>query len=212
MEILRYASDLLSSNMYVVKEGAAAVVIDPFRSLAAAEGLAVEKILLTHEHYDHISGVNLWKAATGAPVLCSRICGENLQNPRKNLARLFDVFCDLQTWIPITEKPDSDENYTCTADEVFEGETTFDWRGHRFRLFEMPGHSMGSIGIVLDESAFFSGDSLMKGLEIELRFPGGSRRAWKSIGARRLAEVPEGIRVFPGHFDDFILERPEGGE
>ena len=204
IEIRRYESGLLSSNMYVVAEGTHAVVIDPFEDTSLCAGLTVDYILLTHEHYDHISGVNAWKEATGAVVFCSRACAENIQNPKKNLARHFREFCGLQTWIRLDEIPASDPTYSCTADQVFEDSVILPWQGHVFRLFEIPGHSLGSTGIMLDEQDFFSGDSLMENSEIELRLPGGSRKCWNEIGAPRMAQIPSGIRVHPGHFDSFI--------
>ena len=204
MEIRKYVSDLLSSNMYVLVEDSHAIVIDPFRDAAPAEGLTVDHILLTHEHYDHISGVNEWKRITGAPVLCSKACAENIQNPRKNLANHFKDFCELQTWVELDGLPDADAEYACQADETFEDKKILTWRGHTFILFEMPGHSPGSTGILLDGRDFFSGDSLIKGHDIALRFPGGSRTKWKTVGEPRLATIPAGTRIWPGHFDSFV--------
>lgn len=209
MEIRRYVSGLLQSNMYLLREGDHAIVIDPFEDTSPADGLQVDYILLTHEHYDHISGVNAWKAATGAPVLCSAACAENIRSPRKNLAGLFPVFCELQTWIALTELPATDPTYACAADETFDDERTLSWRGHEIRLFALPGHSMGSIGILFDNEHFFSGDSLMERDEIELRLPGGSRKKWLEIGAPRLARLPDGVKVWPGHFEEFIYVRGE---
>ena len=206
IEIRRYVSGLLSSNMYVLAEGKRAIVIDPFEDTAPARGLEIDYILLTHEHYDHISGVNIWKKTTGARVLCSKACGENMRNPKKNLANHFKDFCELQTWIELDEIPASDPWYTCAADETFEGGRTLNWQGHVIEMFEMPGHSPGSTGILLDGNAFFSGDSLMANSEIELRLPGGSRKKWETVGAPRLAKISIGIKVFPGHFEAFIYQ------
>ncbi len=205
MNILQYPTDLLASNMWVIEESGAAIVVDPCRDLSPAVGLRVEKILLTHEHYDHISGVNLWKQATGAPVLCSEACAASLGDPKKNLARHFDVLCKLQTWIPQAAPPDADKTYVCAADETFRDRASFVWRGHTFLLFEIPGHSPGSIGVLADGKAFFSGDSLLERDETELRFPGGSRAQWREIARPRLAEVPADITVYPGHFAPFTL-------
>lgn len=205
--IKRYESDLLLSNMYVVAEGMRAVVIDPFQDIFPAKGLIIDKIILTHEHYDHISGVNLWRKITKAPVLCSRACAANIQSPKKNLSRHFKEFCELQTWMELEEIPQADPEYSCEADETFEDELWFEWQGHKWHLFEMPGHSQGSIGILLDDMRFFSGDSLMENSEIELRMPGGSRKKWKEIGEPRLKQIPCGIRVYPGHFQEFIFQR-----
>ena len=209
MEIRRYVSGLLQSNMYLLREGDHAIVIDPFEDTSPADGLQTDCILLTHEHYDHISGVNAWKAVTGAPVLCSSVCAENIQSPRKNLAGLFQVFCELQTWIRLDEIPLTDPKYACAADETFDDERTLFWRGHELRLFALPGHSQGSIGILLDNEHFFSGDSLMEHYEIELRIPGGSRKQWEETGAPRLARLPDGLTVHPGHFEEFIYVRGE---
>lgn len=212
MEIRRYESDLLSSNMFVVVEGMRAIVIDPFRDTTPVKGLRFDKIILTHEHYDHISGVNMWKEKTGAPVLCSKACAENIQDCRKNMAHLFKEFCELQTWFKVEKKPDMDRFYTCSSDEVFEDRVEFQWEGHDFHLFEVPGHSMGSIGIILDDKCFFSGDSLFGNREIELRFPGGNRKKWESIGKPRIDSLPKRLKVYPGHFNDFIYQGREETE
>lgn len=209
IEIRKYESGLLSSNMYVIAEGNHAIVIDPFDDVSPASGLTIDYILLTHEHYDHISGVNIWKDTIGAPVLCSQACAENIQNPKKNLANHFKEFCELQTWMELEEISPSDQEYSCSADECFVDEMEFTWQGHCFKLFEIPGHSLGSIGIMLDGTEFFSGDSLMENSEIELRMPGGSRKKWREIGSKRIEMIPEGTRIWPGHFKSFILHRKD---
>ena len=205
--IKRFVSGLLSSNMYVVVEGSHAVVIDPFEDAAPSEGLIIDYIILTHEHYDHISGVNVWKKARDAPVLCSRPCAENIQDPKKSLAYYFKEFCELQTWMKIETVPPYDPGYSCSADIAFDEDMLFDWQGHTWHLFELPGHSMGSIGIVLDGTAFFSGDSLLENTDIALRLPGGSQKKWKEISLPRISGLPRGMHVYPGHFRDFVCDK-----
>lgn len=72
MQIKRYVSELMASNMYVIQEDRHAIVIDPYDNIFVANLLHIDKIILTHEHYDHISGVNVWREITSAPVLCSK--------------------------------------------------------------------------------------------------------------------------------------------
>ena len=207
IEIRKYESGLLSSNMYVIVEGNHAIAIDPFKNTFVAQELQIDYIFLTHEHYDHISGVNIWKEATGAPVLCSKACAKNIRSPKKNLANHFKEFCELQTWMKLDKIPVSDPAYSCSADKMFENEILLQWQGHEFGLFEIPGHSQGSIGILLDSKDFFSGDSLIKNNEIELRMPGGSRKKWEEIGKNKLEAIPEGTRIWPGHFESFVWHR-----
>lgn len=205
MIVQRFDSGLLSSNMYLVEENGHAIVIDPARDTNSGEGLSIDLILITHEHYDHISGVNAWKEKYGAPLLCSEACAGRIIDSRKNQARHFDTFCEIQTWIEVDSLPDIDTEYTCQADETFRDEKVFKWQGHTFRLIEIPGHSPGSIGIFLDDEQFFSGDSILEGQEVELRFPGGSKKQWHEIGEPRIKEIPSGTQIWPGHYDGFLL-------
>lgn len=204
MIINRYDTGLLHSNMYVISDNGHVIVIDPCENINPVVGNRVDWILLTHEHYDHISGVNKWKNSTSGRVLCSAACADRIGDPKRNLARLFPEFCQMQTWITIDKVPNTDINYRCYADDTFIDEAVFFWQGHKFRLQEIPGHSPGSIGIYVDQSYFFSGDSLLNGKEIELRFPGGSRQQWEAKGLQRIEAIPKGIIVYPGHFDSFI--------
>ena len=206
MIIKAYSSDLLLSNMYIISENGHAVVIDPFRDITKGEGLIIDLLMVTHEHYDHISGVNMWKAAYNAPLLCSEACAESLGDTVKNQSRHFDVFCELQSWIKQDKPVDTEPDYTCKADMTFNDKTEFEWQGHMFRLYEIPGHSQGSIGIYLDDGSFFSGDSLLEGKETELRLPGGSRKQWRELGEPRIKAVPPGTVIYPGHFDSFVKE------
>ena len=203
IDIRRYESGLLSSNMFLVVEGEHAIVIDPFADTSPAQGLTVDYIFLTHEHYDHISGVNAWKKERNIPVVCSRACAERIRDPKKNLAFYFKEFCEIQTWVKLEEIPAYDPDYSCQADKVFEDEMVMEWLGHTWRLFELPGHSMGSIGILLDNGRFFSGDSLIQNCETALRLPGGSRKKWNDVSIPRLNAIPQSVRVYPGHFTDY---------
>lgn len=206
MIVERIDSGLLNSSMYVVSENGHAVVIDPCLDVDASEKLIIDYLFITHEHYDHIFGVNAWKERTGAPLVCSKVCGERIKDSKKNQARHFDSFCEIQSFSAQWDSNLFDLKFTCEADITFEKNTRIDWQGHSIRLIEIPGHSPGSIGIWIDD-VFFSGDSLLEGKEIELRFPGGSRKQWEELGKKIIDAMPDGTMIFPGHFDRFILGR-----
>lgn len=205
MLIERYDSGILDSSMYVVSENRHAIVIDPCLAIDAAEQLVIDYLFITHEHYDHIFGVNLWKERTGAPLVCSKACSERIKDSRKNQARHFDSFCQIQSFSTRWDPAFFDREYTCSADIIFNGEKGIDWQGHTIRLIEIQGHSPGSIGIWIDE-VFFSGDSLLEGREIELRFP-GSKRQWEESGKKVIDSIPDGTMIYPGHFGGFVLKR-----
>ena len=204
MQIKKTDSGLLHSCMYVLEEEGHAIVIDPCRDLSAAGDSIVDYLLITHEHYDHISGVNEWKKRTGAPLLCSRACAENIMSSKKNMSRYFNIFCEMQTWVPTDGMKIEQAEYVCEADLTFEDEFVFEWQGHVVTLQETPGHSAGSCIIYLDEDHCFTGDSYLENYGTECRFPGGSEKRWNMIGKPRIEAIPAGTRIWPGHFDSFI--------
>ena len=234
MNIYRYVSNLMASNMYIIVEDGHAIVIDPsiefmklvkinnerqinnsnndntskdeYGYIEGINDILFDKIILTHEHYDHIAGVNDWKKNTSSKTICSRSCAENLGDTKKNLSRHFKEFCELQTWMKIDSVVEYDKNYMCSADVTFEDKMSFNWMSHEFGLFEIPGHSQGSIGVLVDGECYFSGDSLLHGVDIEFRLPGGSRSMWESVGKKRIEALKKGIKVFPGHLETFVLD------
>ena len=206
MIIKRVVSDMISSNMYIVIEGTGAIVVDPCRNIEMPDGVIPELIFLTHEHYDHISGVNAWKEKYNTKVICSAECNSRIQSKTKNMARYFVAFCEIQTGLDDTPPSDFDPDYECSADEEISEDVEFTWRGHLIRFILLPGHSAGSSGILID-NCLFSGDSIFENQDTVLNFPGGSKTAWEDISLPKILALPPDIIVYPGHFDSFRLEK-----
>ncbi len=212
MEITRYISDLIFSNMYVLTDDRRSLVIDPFERYVVPENFRPDMMIVTHEHYDHISGVKRMKREFGIPLLCSNACAQRLSDPKKNSARYFYSFCQLETYGEQDMSVPIDVKYSCNADLTFEDEIRFNWHGNSFWLFSLPGHSPGSIGILVNGKLFFSGDSLLPDSETELRFPGGSKKEWKDISVKRISRIPDDVWVYPGHKEKFLMkERRKNG-
>ena len=200
--------------MYILEEEGHSVLIDPFvldiNSVIGSD-LKPEFLILTHEHFDHISGVNFFKERYGVPVCASAVCAENLKKPNRNLSRHFDAFCQMQSWLPGYVCEHSGD-YICGADETFSGSTEFIWRGHCIRLTEAPGHSAGSILISIDDAYLFAGDSVFKDYPTGTRFTGGSTRDFNRITRPLINTFPIGTVVYPGHFAPFKIEERYTGD
>ena len=72
MKIITCTTPLLEQNMYIVEEGKHCIVIDPYydeKTAVLLEGKIVDLLLVTHEHYDHISGVNKFKELYGCKLI-----------------------------------------------------------------------------------------------------------------------------------------------
>lgn len=54
-----------------------------WKTAVLLEGKIVDLLLVTHEHYDHISGVNKFKELYGCKLLSNSKCDNNLQRPAK---------------------------------------------------------------------------------------------------------------------------------
>lgn len=211
MELKRFVSPLLDQNMYVVCEEGHCIVIDPYdcpESERLLDGLQLDFMMVTHEHYDHISGVNAFKSRYKIPLYANSICDKNMQNTRKNFAKYEEAYLRFQKGVVI-EKIESlpiDARYTCCADVIIEDGHTMEWMGHRIFIKMSPGHSAGSNLIFLDDDYLFSGDCMLPSEIPAARFPGGDPQAFEEITLPYLKSLDGDIMAYPGHYDRFRLK------
>lgn len=208
-ELLRLEDPLTGSNCYILGSGGGAVVVDPNRAdlpLACLEerGWAAELILLTHEHCDHMAGLDALRDRwPGAKAVCTALCSAGLQDEKQNMSRWMEVFLTFQGkrdahYMPFTCRP---------ADLVFDQSWQSMWRGHTIRCVALPGHAPGSCGIFWDEALFFSGDYLIPGSAAALRLPKGSTEDYETYTRPFLDRLPDGLRILPGHGLPYTLDR-----
>lgn len=207
----------IDSRMYVIHKQDHALIIDPFvenelHTFLQHHLIDQVQVILTHEHYDHISGVNWLREFTNCSVLCSASCAERIQDSRKNLSQYFTALFSLQDQAVRNEVIEMDvQLYSCEADQTFTGELEFTWFGHHVYVRETPGHSIGSVCVVVDNHIIFTGDSLINGKPVVTRLPGGNRQAYESVTQPYLYGLPNNMLVFPGHGDtdtiDNLLQR-----
>ena len=202
IEIKRFAMPGILSNMYAVEIDRTAIIIDPNIysegiSYIRERGINNAFVLLTHEHYDHICGVEqLRNEIDNISVICTRKCSENIIDPKKNLSRYFEMLM-----MEIGEFSDLffDKEYSCTADKVFEDKYEFKLGGHRILMIEAPGHSQGGCICILDDGIIFTGDNLVEGHGVKCRFPGGNKRSFIQHTLPLFESINNDCYVFPGH-------------
>lgn len=206
--IQTYSFYPIDARMYILVEGTKALVIDPCISedalrLLQMNGVKELLILLTHEHYDHVSGVNwLRENISSVRVLCSSKCAKSLPEPSENLSIFWEILFmgkdeETQEYVRNMDI----QPYSCKADQVFDEEYEMSWEGHSLLLRETPGHSKGSVCILLDERYLFSGDSLVTGYPTVTRLPGGSKKDYAGVTIPYLKSLNPELTVYPGHGD-----------
>lgn len=207
LELERLEDPLTESNCYLLGEEGGAVVIDPndpLRVPARLEelGWTPELILLTHEHCDHMAGLEaLRDRFPQAVVVTSGACSAGIQNKRLNMTQLMEVYLTFRGKPGVSYPP-----FVCRpADETYGDTWETLWRGHRLQCTALPGHTPGSAGIFLDGQTFFSGDYLIPGEELILRLPGGSAADYAARTQPFLEGLSPGLRICPGHGIPYTL-------
>lgn len=212
IEIEIFSFEPIDSCMYILIEQQNALIIDPCPSEEALSylqknGVNKTQVLLTHEHYDHISGVNwLRNHFHNVNVLCSKSCAEAISNSHKNMAAFANALYMDKQLDKTLEEYGWEFDYSCYADATFEGEMEFNWEGHHFFLIQAPGHSKGSICIIMDNRTLFSGDSLVTGHPTITRLPGGSKKIFQEVTIPFLKSLDSEMLVYPGHGEPQLLK------
>lgn len=211
--VARYVFAPVGSNMYVLTDGSdTAVVIDPNASEEAVQALRQQGVrnillLLTHEHFDHTSGVNLFQASFRTTLVCHRLCAERIADPRNNRPLIVAAML-------LGKQEDSEKlqalhafkPYACTADVTFQDTYTADWNGKQLFLQRAPGHTDASALIFLDSEAVFTGDSLIPDTPTIFRFRTGSEEAYRTFTLPMLLQISGERMIYPGHGVPFPMK------
>ena len=200
----RFPMPGINSNMYVIIEQNEAFIVDPNINddalmLLRENNVQSADVVLTHEHFDHISGVNWLRENIDCRVLCSQEAANAITDSSKNLAKFWDVLMMGKTpeEIAIGLKV-KDENYTCSADEILPSGKTWRWQGHDVRVRAAPGHSRGGMLIYFDD-ILFSGDNLVNGVGVICRIPGGKWNIYEADTLPFIKTLPDSTHICPGH-------------
>lgn len=191
--------------IWIEKQQQCALVIDPHeneQALDLLEQFQVKKvlILLTHEHFDHTSGVNWMKDKFESTLYCHKECATAISKERNN--RPLTVALRLKSMNQQEELSDLYKNikpYACKADQTMEKEYAFIWCENEIKLVPTPGHTKGSICIEMNQKYVFTGDSLIPNIEVITRFPGGNRQEYEKITLPYLLNLDENVCIMPGH-------------
>ena len=189
MLVEKFISGFLDTNTYVMEEDRHLLIIDPADHAALLErcrDASSVTVLLTHEHFDHISGLNRIRDlyTSSCRVIAGAVCSERIQDTKANLSAYADVLAELGgKQIPEPLSPFSCETADITCDDRY----AFRWMGHVVELFSSPGHSAGSCCIVLDDMLFV-GDTVLEN-NLMVKFPGSSKKLYRSVTAPLLEKL-----------------------
>lgn len=187
------------ANCYLIidEATAAAAIIDPgwydetIINVLARENVNLKYVLLTHGHFDHVSGVYGLQHEVGAEVVIHGSDKEHLLDPQKSLA---------EGNFPEPHQPVHADILVKDGDVIKLGES-------EIKVMHTPGHTNGSVCYILeDDRVIFSGDTLFCMTAGRTDFWDGSDE--KMIASlKKLIALDGDYNVYPGHNRETTLER-----
>ena len=184
MERLTIQVGGFEENCSILSENGKAWIVDPgqetgrIADLLAKKGLEPAAILLTHGHFDHISGIpGLLKKFPDLPVYVHEKDMQMFGHPLNQLPPEYTSF----------EKPRN----LATLDnlEGLEG----------LEILETPGHTPGGVCYYFPkDKLLLSGDTLFSGSVGRTDLPGGDM-ATLMDSLKKLTALPDDTLVIPGH-------------
>ena len=204
-----FKSRIEDENSYILFDGNSkeVIVVDPGNARAMEEYLDQHKlkiryIFLTHEHYDHICGLNELRKLYSFEVIASQQCNEGIQDTKRNMSR----YANVTRFFKQGEIEDTVVEFICEETDIkFVSYLELNWNKHKLEFFETPGHSKGSSMFIFDKKYLFSGDTILKNQMVFTKFTGGSLQEYESITVPKIQNLNRNIKVLPGHGDGFFL-------
>ena len=195
MKVTTLCDASYASNCYLVSDdaGTGTILIDPSLSPSVAEGVVgalprIDRILLTHGHFDHMLALDAWRRLTGAPLFISSFDAPALTSP--------DISC-YRSFLHLDTVHAPADGYLAAGDRVEVGQETL-------TVLEVPGHTPGSLSFD-SGSLLFTGDTLFAhGGYGRYDLPGGDV-AQLAASLRALLTLSGERRIFSGHGEETTL-------
>lgn len=188
MEIINYYPGSWGSNCYLLLSGTHAAIVDPsadadtLQNAVRSHGAALDFILLTHGHFDHIVSIDTLRDNTGVPVM---IHEHDLTFPEDAHKNAFYPFFHMERTYKRPDKALRDNEILSLGDETI-------------RVIHTPGHTAGSVCFLCANEFLITGDTLFDGGcgRTDL-YSGDETALYASLG--KLSSLSPALPIYPGH-------------
>ncbi|MDE6009645.1 MAG: MBL fold metallo-hydrolase [Muribaculaceae bacterium] len=179
-----------NTYFYIDSHSKAGFLIDPgaqaglIYDAIVRNGWKIEKILLTHGHFDHFGAAEVLREKLVAPIYIYPEDASYLTDPYLNLSGNYGG-------IKVSH-----------YEELYDGEEIRlkENNGFYLKVIHTPGHTPGSVTFWSpEERAAFVGDLLYQHGPGLTNFPGGNRRILEQSIIDRILTLPEDTVLLSGH-------------
>jgi glyoxylase-like metal-dependent hydrolase (beta-lactamase superfamily II) len=185
MKITSYTGGFVQTNGYLIETTAGNLLIDAPEGVAdwiIRKGVRVDDVLLTHQHYDHVTDAAAMKAG-GARL--HAFAPYSTELTLEAAARAWGM--------PISVLP-------YEIDGLLDMTKPLCIAGMEIQLAHVPGHATDAVIFHLAEAGVvFSGDTLFAGSIGRTDLPGGSTKQLLDGIDKHLLTLPPATRVLSGH-------------
>ena len=180
----------VQTNCYIVnKEGSSScIVIDPgeeaekIAAYIGKKGLKNEGILLTHGHFDHITGISGLLSLVGGKVYAYETERELMMDPRQNGSVMMGYELAME------------------PEHLLRDGQVLNIAGMDFKVIHTPGHTKGSCCFYSEEDKIlFSGDTIFMESVGRTDFPTGNARELMDSVRNKVLSLPPDVMIDPGH-------------
>ena len=194
MFIERFINPVYSSNTYILDINSEHVIIidpgnldiNPLLYWLNKNRKTPSFVILTHEHLDHIAGVISLRKHFNFQPITSEFCRKNIADTKKNFSKYHELIPEFKITLPVTSIIDNE---------------ILNLNGFNFKFVLTPGHSEGSMCILLD-NVIFTGDTLLQ-TPTPLNLPGSNKKEYAFSIQKLFQYLDKNTIIYPGHGDPF---------
>jgi len=200
MKIKKFYTSPLQTNTYLAvnENNNCGFIVDPgsgeeeIVSFIDENKIAIDAILLTHAHFDHIGGVAALLRAFDKRGMNPLVVLHSMDKDKiasfKNLA--FSMGCSIEKFVP---------------DVLLKGGETLNVAGYKIDVIHTPGHSKGGVCYKV-ENVIFVGDTVFYSSYGRYDFYDGNFKELKNSIMNKLFNIKGNYTLYPGHGNKTTLD------